>query len=931
MPFTKKNDTINIMKKVIATLLCLFFSPTLYAGMASDSGAKSDSGTRVERNLEIKIPSDTTKNLNNVANAFLKEVEDLQNNYCKKAKYTDDCSKFCKEEGIVKNCPDGFPTAPATKKLTGSIAETASRDTFNTIKEFYEELRIFQRLREKINTIESQTKTGLMTDIKAGLGTLAKILNEEAGLLSIPDLFKTTETTKQITEKNFDDLNKELNKQKVPNLKQHNTDQRDVKLDVSTIENLSNDQLEALKKKIATETTTAEENIKILKQAQQEAKDKLKAEFDKNLTLLKQAKTEQAKQLQILDEKNNITVQSGNDETENTALLRAFPSDLKKNKEFTQKYNTFDASNITEKTIEDMKKEIEKVKKNTSLLAEKIKSDADKQYQKLLNDLKKEKEKQADIIKKLDETTISISDGNREDENNALNQSLKKHLDEQNYTVLQNTVVPKTNDTAKDSKKIEGEIEKVKKANALLQQKLDSKLKECTKGLSKYQEPVKRYTSLKQCENALKKEEDEQKLKEDLLAKLKACSADIDNKASDLLLKNLIKKTSYLTDGVPPSYEFMHETAFKDKCVFGGVPVYEYNSGNTLKVLYLTDENRQCVKDKKVQILTLDEAKEKLSVCLKNKDLMSEIHSACTENNVAIPYYKNTMRDSIVNKIYKSKNDIINKCKEMKQKEGLIDILKNCGFTDAEARTLNVNTREEAEEKCNARKIQKAVDKCNSPTKLIDAYDIKLKNYTDENEVEEKCIRAAKKQCNDTNNEYNWADATIKNVHKKLVECINQIESSKKRREQEQLLTLKNKINSYMPTVCETYKKSKDGGGSRQNADGGKGNNDVSIPSSFKDEIYKKNTGISHSTITELAGYFYEYCKLTNGKIDNIDGNCSYSSASNMWTTDKILYSESKYKCGNIYRRKTYQKKTNDRYKDGICQSADTIVNGCVK
>lgn len=931
MPFTKKNDTINIMKKVIATLLCLFFSPTLYAGMVPDSGAKSDSDTRVERNLEIKIPSDTTKNLNNVANAFLKEVEDLQNNYCKNAKYTDDCSKFCREEGIVKNCPDGFPTAPATKKLTGSIAETASYKTFNTIKEFYEELRIFQKLREKINTIESQTKTGLMADIKAGLGTLAKILNEEAGLLSIPDLFKTTETTKQITEKNFDDLNKELNKQKVPNLKQHNTDQRDVKLDVSTIENLSSDQLEALKKKIATETTTAEDNIRALTQAQQEAKDKLKAEFDKNLALLKQAKTEQAKQLQILDEKNNITIQSGNDETENTALLRAFPSDLKKNKEFTQKYNAFDASNITEKTIEDMKKEIEKVKKNTSLLAEKIKSDADKQYQKLLNDLKKEKQKQADIIKKLDETTISISDGNREDENNALNQSLKNHLDEQNYTALQNTVVPKTNDTAKDSKKIEAEIEKVKKANALLQQKLDNKLEECTKNLSQYQEPVKRYTSLQQCEDALKKEEDEQKLKEDLLAKLKACSADIDNKASDLLLKNLIKKTSYLTDGVPPSYEFMHETAFKDKCVFGGVPVYEYNSGNTLKVLYLTDENRQCVKDKNVQILTLDEAKEKLNVCLRNKDLMSEIHSACTENNVAIPYYKNTMRDSIVNRIYKSKNNIIKECKKMKQKEGLIDILKNCGFTDAEARTLNVNTREEAEKKCNDRKIQKAVDKCNSPKMLIDAYDSKLKNYTDENDVEKECIRAAKKQCNDTNNEYNWADATIKNVHKKLTECMNQIESSKKRREQEQLLTLKNKINSYMPTVCETYNKGKNGGGSRQNATGGRYNNGESIPSSFQDEIYKKNTEISHSTITELAGYFYEYCKLTNGKIDNFDGNCSYSNGSNMFTINTILYSESKYKCGNGDRRRTYQKKTNDRYKDGICQSADTIVNGCVK
>ena len=298
MPFTKKNDTINIMKKVIATLLCLFFSPTLYAGMASDSGTKSDSGTRVERNLEIKIPSDTTKNLNNVANAFLKEVEDLQNNYCKKAKYTDDCSKFCREEGIVKNCPDGFPTAPATKKLTGSIAETASRDTFNTIKEFYEELRIFQRLREKINTIESQTKTGLMADIKAGLGTLAKILNEEAGLLSIPDLFKTTETTKQITEKNFDDLNKELNKQKVPNLKQHNTDQRDVKLDVSTIENLSSDQLEALKKKIATETKTAEDNIKALTQAQQEAN---KALEDCKAEIQKISKNEDVKKLTSLE------------------------------------------------------------------------------------------------------------------------------------------------------------------------------------------------------------------------------------------------------------------------------------------------------------------------------------------------------------------------------------------------------------------------------------------------------------------------------------------------------------------------------------------------------------------------------------------------------------------------------------------------------
>ena len=121
------------MKKVIATLLCLFFSPTLYAGMVSDSGAKSDSDTRVERNLEIKIPSDTATNLNNVANAFLKEVEDLQNNYCKNAKYTGDCSKFCKEEGITKDCPNGFPTAPATKKLTGSIVETASHDTLSLI------------------------------------------------------------------------------------------------------------------------------------------------------------------------------------------------------------------------------------------------------------------------------------------------------------------------------------------------------------------------------------------------------------------------------------------------------------------------------------------------------------------------------------------------------------------------------------------------------------------------------------------------------------------------------------------------------------------------------------------------------------------------------------------------------------------------------
>lgn len=923
MPFTKKNDTINIMKKVIATLLCLFFSPTLYAGMVPDSD------TRIERNLEIKIPSDTRDNLNNVASAFFKEVKDLQDNYCKKTEYTGTCSAFCREEGIAKDCPNGYPTAPYTEMLTGSIAETASRGTFDVIKGFYEELHIFQKLREKINTIESQTKTGLMADVTEGLGRLATLLNEEAGLLSLQKLFEKTETTKQITEKNFDDLNKELNKQKVPNLKQHNTDQRDVKLDVSAIENLSSDQLEALKEKITTETDIAKKNIEKLKQAQQEAKDKLKSEFDKNLALLKQAKTEQAKQLQFLDEKNNITVQSGNDATENTALLKAFPSDLKKNKEFTQKYNTFDASNITEKTIEDMKKEIEKIKKNTSLLAEKIKSDADKQYQKLLNDLKKEKQKQADIIKKLDETTISISDGNRDDENNALNQSLKSHLDEQNYTTLQNTVVPKTDDTTKDSKKIETEIEKVKKANALLQQKLDSALEKCTKELSKYQEPVKRYTSLKQCENALKKEEDEQKLKEDLLAKLKACSADIENNATGLLLMNLPNTKSLLGNDIPPTYKFMNEATTEKDCVYkeDKIPVYKY--GETLKVLYLTDKNRQCVKDKHIQILTLDEAKEKLNVCLKNKDLMSEIHSACTENNVAIPYYKNTMRDSIVNRIYKSKNDIIKKCKEMKQKEGLIDILKNCGFTDAEARTLNVNTREEAEEKCNARKIQKAVDKCNYPTKLIDAYDIKLKNYTDENDVEEKCILAAKKQCNGTNNEYNWADANINNVRKKLTECMNQIESSKKRREQEQLLTLKNKINRYMPTVCETYKKSKDGGGSRQNADGGKGNNDVSIPSSFKDEIYKKNTGISHSTITELAGYFYEYCKLTNGKIDNIDGNCS--NGSNMFTTDVILYSESKYKCGNSNRRQTYYKKTNNRYKDGICQSADTIVNGCVK
>lgn len=920
MPFTKKNDTINIMKKVIATLLCLFFSPTLYAGMVSDSGAKSDSDTRIERNLEIKIPSDTTTNLNSVANAFLKEVEDLQNNYCKNAKYTDDCSKFCREEGITKNCPNGFPTAPATKKLTGSIAETASHDTFKTIKEFYEELRIFQKLREKINTIESQTKTGLMADIKAGLGTLAKILNEEAGLLSIPDLFKTTETTKQITEKNFDDLNKELNKQKVPNLKQHNTDQRDVKLDVSTIENLSSDQLEALKKKIATETTTAEENIEKLKQAQQEAKDKLKAEFDKNLTLLKQAKTEQAKQLQILDEKNNITVQSGNDETENTALLRAFPSDLKKNKEFTQKYNTFDASNITEKTIEDMKKEIEKVKKNTSLLEKKIKSDADKQYQKLLNDLKKEKQKQADIIKKLDETTILISDGNKEDENNALNQSLKNHLDEQNYTAVQNTVVPNTNDTAKDSKKIEGEIEKVKKANALLQQKLDSKLEECTKELSKYQEPVKRYTSIKQCENALKKEKDEQKLKEDLLAKLKACSADIENNANDLLLMDRIKKTSSLYDDVPPSYKFMNETTFKSNCVYGGVPVYKYNSDNTLKVLYLTDENRQCVKDKNVQILTLDEAKEKLNICLKNKDLISEIHSACTENNVAIPYYKNTMRDSIVNRIYKSKNDIIKKCKEMKQKEGLIDILKNCGFTDTEARTLNVNTREEAEERCNNRKIQKAVDKCNSPTKLIDAYDIKLKNYTNENDVEEKCILAAKKQCNDTNNEYDWSDTNINNVRKKLVECINQIESSKKRREQEQLLTLKNKINSYMQMVCKTYTDSfvsetKNIRNSTYSFLSTSVTNNI-----YSESQYKKTA--PHSTVQELAKYVYEYCELTNGKI-SIEGKCEQKRATttnNTTATDKVLYSEARY----LYDNNSLKRK--NRFADSICKDADTIM-----
>lgn len=298
MPFTKKNDTISIMKKVIATLLCLFFSPTLYAGMASDSGAKSDSGTRVERNLEIKIPSDTTKNLNNVANAFLKEVEDLQNNYCKNAKYTDDCSKFCREEGIVKNCPDGFPTAPATKKLTGSIAETASRDTFNTIKEFYEELRIFQRLREKINTIESQTKTGLRADVTEGLGRLATLLNDEAKLLSLQELFEKPKTTKQITEKNFDDLNKELNKQKVPNLKQHNTDQRDVKLDVSTIENLSNDQLEALKKKIATETTTAKENIDKLKQAQQKAN---KALEDCKAEIQKISKNEDVKKITSLE------------------------------------------------------------------------------------------------------------------------------------------------------------------------------------------------------------------------------------------------------------------------------------------------------------------------------------------------------------------------------------------------------------------------------------------------------------------------------------------------------------------------------------------------------------------------------------------------------------------------------------------------------
>ncbi len=298
MPFTKKNDTINIMKKVIATLLCLFFSPTLYAGMASDSGAKSDSGTRVERNIEIKIPSDTATNLNNVANAFLKEVEDLQNNYCKKAKYTDDCSKFCREEGIVKNCPDGFPTAPATKKLTGSIAETASRDTFNTIKEFYEELRIFQRLREKINTIESQTKTGLRADVTEGLGRLATLLNDEAKLLSLQELFEKPKTTKQITEKNFDDLNKELNKQNVPNLKQHNTDQRDVKLDVSTIENLSNDQLEALKKKIATETTTAKENIEKLKQAQQEAN---KALEDCKAEIQKISKNEDVKKLTSLE------------------------------------------------------------------------------------------------------------------------------------------------------------------------------------------------------------------------------------------------------------------------------------------------------------------------------------------------------------------------------------------------------------------------------------------------------------------------------------------------------------------------------------------------------------------------------------------------------------------------------------------------------
>lgn len=915
MPFTKKNDTINIMKKVIATLLCLFFSPTLYAGMVSDSGAKSDSGTRVERNLEIKIPSDTRDNLNNVASAFFKEVKDLQDNYCKKTEYTGTCSEFCRDEGIAKDCPNGFPTAPYTEMLTGSIAETASRDTFDVIKDFYDELRIFQRLREKINTIESQKKTDLATEVKIKLKILAEMLNDEAKLLSLQKLFEKTETTKQITEKNFDDLNKELNKQKVPNLKQHNTDQRDVKLDVSSIENLSSDQLKTIKKKIATETKTTEDNIKALTQAQQEAKDKLKAEFDKNLALLKQAKTEQAKQLQILDEKNNITVQSGNDATENTALLKAFPSDLKKNKEFTQKYNTFDAYNITEKTIEDMKKEIEKVKKNTSLLAEKIKSDADKQYQKLLNDLKKEKQKQADIIKKLDETTISISDGNRDDENNALNQSLKSHLDEQNYTALQNTVVPKTDDTTKDSKKIETEIEKVKKANTLLQQKLDSALEECTKELSEYQEPVKRYTSLKQCENALEKEKDEQKLKEDLLKKLQACSADIDNKASDLLLKNLIKKTSYLTDGVPPSYEFMHETAFKDKCVFGGVPVYEYNSGNTLKVLYLTDENRQCVKDKNVQILTLDEAKEKLNVCLKNKDLMSEIHSACTENNVAIPYYKNTMRDSIVNRIYKSKNDIIKKCKEMKQKEGLIDILKNCGFTDAEARTLNVNTREEAEEKCNAHKIQKAVDKCNSPTKLIDAYDINLKNYTDENDVEGKCILAAKKQCNDTNNEYNWSDANINNVRKKLTECMNQIESSKKRREQEQLLTLKNKINSYMQTVCKTYTDSFTSNSQDTSTSHLKHIGAYVTNKKYSEDQYKKTA--PHSTVQELAKYVYEYCKLTNGKID-IEGKCKKEA--NTTTTEKVLYSEAKY----LYNNNSVERKSG--FTDNICKDADTIM-----
>ena len=293
MPFTKKNDTINIMKKVIATLLCLFFSPTLYAGMASDSGAKSDSGTRVERNLEIKIPSDTATNLNNVANAFFKEVEDLQQ---KCRNLTGTCSEFCREEGIV--CPNGYPTAPYTEMLTGSIAETASRGTFDVIKGFYDELRTFQKLREKINTIESQTKTGLMADVTEGLGRLATLLNEEAGLLSIPNLFKTTETTKQITEKNFDDLNKELNKQKVPNLKQHNTDQRDVKLDVSTIENLSNAQLEALTKKITTETTTAEKNIEILKQAQQEAN---KALEDCKAEIQKISKNEDVKKLTSLE------------------------------------------------------------------------------------------------------------------------------------------------------------------------------------------------------------------------------------------------------------------------------------------------------------------------------------------------------------------------------------------------------------------------------------------------------------------------------------------------------------------------------------------------------------------------------------------------------------------------------------------------------